>query len=118
MELYYINQGSLFKLITTKPRNTPIGIAVMQSGALVYTDYSDTYRTVNIVKNEKIEEMISLQNWKPLVVCSTSSGDLLVIMFSVNGNHSKVVHYSGPTEKQTIQFNENGKPLYAAQLRL
>ncbi|XP_062600933.1 uncharacterized protein LOC134262553, partial [Saccostrea cucullata] len=73
-----INQGSLLKSITTKSGNRPWDIAVTISGDLVYTDYSN--RTVNIVKNEKIEEVIRLQNCRPSGVCCTSSGDLLIIM--------------------------------------
>ncbi|XP_062602940.1 uncharacterized protein LOC134264690 [Saccostrea cucullata] len=78
MKLFSINQGSLLKSIKTKSGNMPCDIAVTKSGDLLYTDYDD--RTVNFVKNEKIEEVIRLQNWKPQDVCSTSSGDLLVIM--------------------------------------
>ncbi|XP_062619735.1 uncharacterized protein LOC134281277 [Saccostrea cucullata] len=111
MKLYSINQGSLLKSITTKSKNIPSNIAVTKSGDLVYTDYD---RTVNIVKNEKIEELIRLQNWRPQGVCSTSSGDLLVIMDSNDGKETKVVCYSGSTEKQTIQFDDKGKPLYSS----
>ncbi|XP_062580732.1 E3 ubiquitin-protein ligase TRIM71-like [Saccostrea cucullata] len=110
MNLYSINQGSLLKSITIKSGNKPSGIAVTKSGDLVYTDYDD--RAVNIVKNEKIEEVIRLQNWRPWGVCSTSSGDLLVIMYSDDYKQTKVVRYSGSTEKQTIQFDDKGKPLY------
>ncbi|XP_062619210.1 uncharacterized protein LOC134280769 [Saccostrea cucullata] len=111
MKLYSINQGSLLKSIRTKSGNTPTDIAVTKSGDLVYTDYKD--RTVNIVK-EKIEEVIRLQNWKPCGVCSTSSGDLLVTMENDDGKKTKVVRYTGFTEKQTIQFDDQGKPLYSS----
>ncbi|XP_061165957.1 tripartite motif-containing protein 2-like [Saccostrea echinata] len=111
MKLYSINQGSLLKSITTMSGNISWNIAVTKSGDLVYTDYDD--RTVNIVKNEKIEEVIRLKNWRPKGVCSTSSGDLLVIMDSIEVKQTKVVRYSGSTEKQSIQFDDKGKPLYS-----
>ncbi|XP_062579544.1 E3 ubiquitin/ISG15 ligase TRIM25-like [Saccostrea cucullata] len=109
MILYSINQGDI-KSIKTKSKKTPSDIAVTKSGDLVYTDYDD--RTVNIVKNEKIEEVTRLQNWKPEGVCSTSSGDLLVIMDSDDDKQTKVVCYSGSIEKQTIQFDNKGRSLY------
>ncbi|XP_062613335.1 tripartite motif-containing protein 2-like [Saccostrea cucullata] len=111
MKLFSINQGSLLKSIITKSGNEPCDIAVTKRGDLVYTDYR--YRTVNIVKKEKIEEVIRLQNWIPKGVCSTSSGDLLVIMYNNDNKQTKVVRYSGSTEKQTIQFDDKDKPLYS-----
>ncbi|XP_062619209.1 uncharacterized protein LOC134280768 [Saccostrea cucullata] len=112
MELFSINQGSQLKSIKTKSGNIPIDIAVTKSGDLVYTDYN--YRTVNIVKSEKVEEVIRLQNWKPRNVCSTSSGDLLITLESDDEKQSKVVRYSGFTEKHIIQFDDQGRPLYSA----
>ncbi|XP_061194044.1 tripartite motif-containing protein 2-like [Saccostrea echinata] len=113
MKLFSINQGSLLKSIRTKSGISPIDLTVTQNGDLVYTDYSD--RTVNIVENEHIEEVIRLQNWRPRGVCSTSSGDLLVIMFSNDYTQAKVVRYSGKfIEKQIIQFDDKGKPLYSS----
>ncbi|XP_062598746.1 uncharacterized protein LOC134260176, partial [Saccostrea cucullata] len=85
MELYSINQGSLLKSITTKSGKTPGDIAVTKS------------------------------NWRPWGVCSTSSGDLLVIMDSDGYPYkTKVVCYSGSREKQTIQFDDKGSPLYSS----
>ncbi|XP_061165685.1 uncharacterized protein LOC133174600 [Saccostrea echinata] len=104
MNFYSIIQGSLLKSITTKSGNWPYDIAVTKSGDLVYTDQIN--RTVNIVKNEGVEEVIRLQNWKPSGVCCTFFGDLLVTMYGDN-KQSKVIRYSGSTEKQTIQLTNN-----------
>lgn len=46
------------------------------SGHLVYSDFDE--RTVNIVMNKQISEVIRLRTWRPLRVNSIVSGDLLV----------------------------------------
>lgn len=108
--------------VQTKPMNYPWDIAVKKDGNLIYTDYKN--KTVNkvIITHEKenmhnIEKLITLKGWEPLNVCSTSSDDLLVVMFNKNGKETKGVRYSGCLRKQqTIQYSDekNKKPLYSS----
>ncbi|XP_056000367.1 uncharacterized protein LOC125656248 [Ostrea edulis] len=104
-------QGTVIDTIKTKSGKWPNDIAVTSDGGLVYSD--GRTKTVNKVKSGQTEEVIRLQGWKPINLCVTSSGDLLATMYSVDLTQSKVVRYSGSTEKQTIQYDDEGRPLYS-----
>ncbi|XP_062602486.1 uncharacterized protein LOC134264206 [Saccostrea cucullata] len=108
----FSTQGLLESSVKTKSRESPNDIALTSEGDLLYTDWKT--KTVNKVKNKKIKEMIRVQGWIPNNLCVTSSGDLLVTMYSDDKTtQSKVVRYSDSTEKDTIQFDDEGKPLYS-----
>ncbi|XP_078340976.1 uncharacterized protein LOC111108826 [Crassostrea virginica] len=104
-------QGVLKRTIETKSREGPNDIAVDSEGALLYSDWETM--TVYKVKNDQTEEIIRLQGWRPSQLCVTSAEDLLVTMFSDDETQSRIVRYSGSTVKQTIQFDEEGQPLYS-----
>nr|XP_022309173.1 uncharacterized protein LOC111114921 [Crassostrea virginica]XP_022309174.1 uncharacterized protein LOC111114921 [Crassostrea virginica] len=111
MKLYNLTRD-LLKSVQTKSGNIPEDIAVTRSGGLVYADYRD--RSINLVSGTQIQRLITLRGWVPHGLCSTSSGDLLVTMRSDDYQQTKVVCYSGSTEKQTIQYDDQGKPLYSS----
>ena len=112
MMILYNLQGEILKSVQTKSGCAPRDIAVAQGGELVYTDYND--RTINIMNNSKMVELIRLRGWKPLFLCRTISGDLPVIMESYDNKHTKVVRYSGSTDKESIQWDDQGQPLYSS----
>ncbi|XP_052707159.1 uncharacterized protein LOC128182520 [Crassostrea angulata] len=95
-------QGELVRSTQTTPGGRASDIAATESGNLVYIGGMD--RTVKILKNTEIQTVITLQEWSPCGVCSTSSGDLLVAMIS-DDKEAKVVRYAGDTEIQSIQYN-------------
>ncbi|XP_022298083.1 uncharacterized protein LOC111107264 [Crassostrea virginica] len=109
MKLYNL-KGELLKSVQTKSGNEPQDIAVTRSGGLVYADELD--RSINLVSGTQIQTLITLLGWEPRGLCSTASGDLLVIM-TYDDEQTKVVRYSGFTEKQTIQYDDQSKPLYS-----
>uniref|UniRef100_A0A8B8CEB1 Uncharacterized protein LOC111118786 n=1 Tax=Crassostrea virginica TaxID=6565 RepID=A0A8B8CEB1_CRAVI len=108
LRLYNL-QGELLRSVPTKSGNWSYDIAVTRSGDLVYADYMDS--SIKLVSGTQIQTLITLRGWKPVYLCSTASGDLLVIMISDGGKQTKVVRYSGSTEKQSIQWDDQSKPL-------
>nr|XP_022299740.1 uncharacterized protein LOC111108265 isoform X2 [Crassostrea virginica] len=111
LRLYNL-QGELLKSVHTKSGDVQWDIAVTRSGDLVYANYSD--RSINLVSGTQIQTLITLRGWTPRGLCSTSSGDLLVIMDSDDWKQAKVVRYSGSTEKQSIQWDDQGEPLFSS----
>ncbi|XP_078341480.1 uncharacterized protein LOC144627701 [Crassostrea virginica] len=113
LRLYNL-QGNLLKSVETISENGARDIAVTQNQDLVYTDSKD--RSINIVKDTQIQSLIRLRGWKPLNLCNTSSGDLLVTMVRDGNKQSKVVRYSGLTEIQSIQWDDQGNALYSSDI--
>ena len=114
LKLYNL-QGKLLKSVQTTSGSEPLDIAVTRSGNLVYADYGD--RSINLVCGTQIQKLITLRGWTPLNLCITSFGDLLVIVRSNDCKRTKVVRYTGSTEKQTLQWDDQGKKLYTSGLQ-
>nr|XP_022324051.1 probable E3 ubiquitin-protein ligase MID2 [Crassostrea virginica]XP_022324060.1 probable E3 ubiquitin-protein ligase MID2 [Crassostrea virginica] len=110
LRLYNL-QGELLRSVQTKSGKYPWDIAVTpRSGGLVYADPED--RSINLLSGTQIQRLITLRGWRPRDLCGTSSGDLLVTMTNDDRKQTKIVRYSGSTEKQSIQWDDQGNPLY------
>lgn len=96
--------------VQTQSGNDTTNIAVTRSGDLVYTDYND--RIVS-KENTEMQTVIRLFGWKPDCVCSTSKGDLLIVIDNDVCNRTKVVRYANFTDVQSIQYDDKGKPLFS-----
>lgn len=110
----YNLKGELLRDIPTNSGNMPKDIAITEKNGkryLVYIDCSD--RTVNIMKSAQVQEMIILEDWNPIAVCGTSSGEFLVIMISDSGQ-TNVWRYSESTVIQSIEITSNCPPYYTA----
>nr|XP_022333992.1 uncharacterized protein LOC111130975 [Crassostrea virginica] len=108
MKLYNL-QGELLSSVQTKSGAKPWDIAVTLSGDLVYTDRDD--RSINLVNGTGIQTLTRLREWAPLNLCSTTSGNLLVIIESldIDNKQTKVVRYSGSTCREIIQWYGRGQ---------
>lgn len=108
----YNLQGELLNSIKTTTGNIPQDIAVTQNKELIYTDPKD--RSINIVKNSHIELLTRIHGWRPVGVCSTRSDKILAIMVDDDNKQTKVVVFSGSIQLQSIQWNEQGLPLFSS----
>lgn len=73
-------EGKLLKLIKIILGNVLEGIVVIKNGDFVYIDFNENI--VNIVKNDKIELLVSLCGWIFFDICSILFDDFFVIMIS------------------------------------
>lgn len=73
-------EGKLLKLIKIILGNVLEGIVVIKNGDFVYIDFNENI--VNIVKNDKIELLVSLCGWRFFDICSIFFDDFFVIMIS------------------------------------
>lgn len=108
--------GTLTKMITTSPDVCPNDIAITSERDLVYCD--GTSNAVNKMTDGHIEEQIRVPGWTPCNLCVTSTNELLVVLCNDAKTESKVVRYSGKTEKQSIQFDEERRPLYSGNSKI
>lgn len=104
-------QGELLNTVETKSGYDPFDIAVTQNRDLVYADDYD--RSINIVKDSQVETLIKLHGSTPRGVCISASGELLVIIVNYSKKETKLVRYSGSTETQSIQWDDEGMPLFS-----
>ena len=105
------SEGKFVEKSSTESGNQPFDLALTSDAQLMYSDHNG--KCVNIVRNNgKIENLIKLQKWFPMALCTTAANDLLVTMESEDLATCKVVRYAGSTVKQEIQFNVKGEQLY------
>ena len=107
-------QGEFKKSVKPKSGNKASDIEVTRDGHLAYTDYSDN--SINLVTDGQIQPLVKLQGWTPYGLCRSTFDDLLVIVDNIDGKETKVVRYSGFKEKQCIQWDDQGQPLYSSAL--
>lgn len=110
------SDGKRINTIITKSGTYPNDIAVTRYRDLLYIDWESN--TVNKVSDGQTEEVIKLEGWTPLNLCVSFSDDFLVVFINDKETQSKLVRYSETSEKQTIQFDEEGKPLYSGNFKI
>ena len=103
-------QGEHLQSVQTESGNCPEAIAVTQSGNLMYADYLEN--SINLVSGAQIQTLITLREWKPIGLCITFSGDLLVSMINFE-NTTVVRRYFASTQEQGVY--ENDQSFYTSE---
>lgn len=88
MTLYSI-YGETLNSVVTHSGYGAWDITLTKTGNFLYTDIKD--KTVNLMQNKVVHQVIKLQGWIPLFLCSTSTDDLLVTMYCAVSKRTKIV---------------------------
>jgi hypothetical protein len=99
-------------LMNTKTKGSPTCLSIDSEGDLVFTTTDDS--KIRVVKDGNIDACLYIPAWRPRGICHTKNGDMLVSLRSKDRKESKVVRYSGTTEKQTIQYDKQDQPLFSS----
>jgi sugar lactone lactonase YvrE len=103
--------GTVTDTVTSTCPQVPADITVNRQGELIYSDAIK--RTVNIVRNGKIETLITPpRGWYPGILCCTRSGDILVSMSTTDNSHRKIVRYHGRGVIQEIDKDDQDNAIY------
>ncbi|XP_048741974.2 tripartite motif-containing protein 3-like [Ostrea edulis] len=103
--------GTVQDTVTSTSNKFPNDITVNRQGELLYSDANN--RTVSIVRHGKTETLITTpQGWHPSGLCCTRSGDILVSIFTTDGEQYKIVRYKGQRVTQEIAKDEDDFPIY------
>ena len=105
--------GAVRDTVTTTCLDWPSGISVTRGRELIYSDNNS--RTVKIVRHGKSETLITTpQGWRPLTLCCTSSGDILVHVYTGSGRQkkNKIIRYQGQNMKEEITKDGQGNSIF------
>lgn len=103
--------GSVRSTVKSTCLDFPGDIAVNRQGELLYTDVA--HRTVNIVRQGKTETLIvTPECWHPQSLCCTTSGDILLSMFTSTIRPFIIARYEGTRLTQIIKRDESNCPIF------
>lgn len=103
--------GSVRSAVKSTCLDFPGDIAINRQGELLYTDAA--HRTVNIVRQGKTETLIvTPELWHPQGLCCTTSGDVLLSMFTSTIRPFIIARYEGKRLAQIIKRGERSCPIF------
>lgn len=103
--------GSVRSAVKSTCLDFPGDIAINRQGELLYTDAA--HRTVNIVRQGKTETLVvTPELWHPQGLCCTTSGDVLLSMFTSTIRPFIIARYEGKRLAQIIKRDERSCPIF------
>ena len=111
IEAWVLQDGScVTDIFKTRSARRPTDLAMSPKGRVVYSDHYKR-KILKWVKG-RIKVVLQFKKWRPLGICYTSGGELIVGPSNREYSQKKIRRYLGRSLRQEIQYDKEGRSVF------